>query len=49
MGQLDLNTSFELALHKASGYAKRMAGEAQGLKMRSADNVALNLRLSMGA
>ncbi len=34
---------------KASGYAKRMAGEAQALKPKQADNVVLKLKLSMAA
>ena len=34
---------------KASEYARRMAGEAQALKPKQADNVVLKLKLSMAA
>jgi hypothetical protein len=34
---------------KASGYARRMAGEALALKPKQADNVALKLRPFMAA
>lgn len=36
-------------LSKASGYARRMAGEAPALKPKLTDNVALNQRPSMAA